>query len=109
MTRLQPCGTVAAFARHRNHGEEPCEPCKAARLAYDQARRANPPGPRVLAPCGTYAAYQRHRSNAEDPCEPCKQANRDYKTEWARQARARRQAFDDMLAEVLAELESETA
>lgn len=26
----QPCGTVAAFRRHKRRGEEPCEHCKAA-------------------------------------------------------------------------------
>jgi hypothetical protein len=51
MTReLKPCGTPAAFMRHRRAGEEPCHPCreamnqaaresKARRRAYDQARR----------------------------------------------------------------------
>lgn len=26
----EPCGTVAAYKRHRKHGEDPCGPCKAA-------------------------------------------------------------------------------
>lgn len=26
----QPCGTVAAFRRHKRAGEEPCAACKAA-------------------------------------------------------------------------------
>jgi hypothetical protein len=26
----QPCGTVAAFRRHKRNGEEPCEACKVA-------------------------------------------------------------------------------
>lgn len=25
---LQPCGTGAAYRRHRVHGEEPCQDCK---------------------------------------------------------------------------------
>lgn len=34
MTRqLQPCGTSAAYARHRAHGEEPCDACPAANAA----------------------------------------------------------------------------
>lgn len=34
---LRPCGTVAAYRRHKYHGEEPCVVCRAAYLA-DQAR-----------------------------------------------------------------------
>lgn len=26
----QPCGTVAAFQRHKYNGEEPCDLCRAA-------------------------------------------------------------------------------
>lgn len=37
-----PCGTPAAYNRHRYHGEPPCEPCKAAHTARarDAKRRA---------------------------------------------------------------------
>jgi hypothetical protein len=31
---LQPCGTPAAYARHKKAGEEPCEACHEAELAY---------------------------------------------------------------------------
>lgn len=27
---VQPCGTYAAWQRHKNHGEAPCGPCEAA-------------------------------------------------------------------------------
>ena len=27
---VKPCGTQAAYQRHRRHGEQPCEPCMAA-------------------------------------------------------------------------------
>lgn len=27
---IQPCGTYAAYRRHRHRGEEPCGPCRAA-------------------------------------------------------------------------------
>lgn len=37
---LQPCGTEAAYNRHRYHDEEPCGPCKAAWAAYQQGWRA---------------------------------------------------------------------
>lgn len=35
--RLSPCGTPAAWYRHRAHGETPCDPC---RLAVNADRRA---------------------------------------------------------------------
>lgn len=28
--KLQPCGTRAAYARHRYNGEDPCDACKAS-------------------------------------------------------------------------------
>lgn len=31
---LKPCGTRAAYVRHREHGEEPCGPCKTANSEY---------------------------------------------------------------------------
>lgn len=34
----QPCGTHAAFARHRAHGEQPCEPCVIGEREYQRAR-----------------------------------------------------------------------
>jgi hypothetical protein len=37
---LRPCGTHAAFARHKAHGEPPCAVCTDAERAY-QARRRN--------------------------------------------------------------------
>lgn len=59
MTRkLQPCGTRAAYARHRYNNEEPCDACKASNTARaanapsgenhwgaqaDKALQANPP------------------------------------------------------------------
>lgn len=30
---VQPCGTPAAYRRHRVHGEEPCQGCKDAHAA----------------------------------------------------------------------------
>ncbi len=31
---LRPCGTRAAYRRHRRRGEEPCQPCKDAAAEY---------------------------------------------------------------------------
>lgn len=35
---LQPHGTHAAYVRHRSHGEEPCDECKAGESDYQRAR-----------------------------------------------------------------------
>lgn len=35
---LQPHGTRAAWVRHREAGEEPCEDCQAANVAYHRDR-----------------------------------------------------------------------
>lgn len=39
-TRLQPCGTPAAYRRHLRAAEPPCEACTAAVREQKQARRA---------------------------------------------------------------------
>jgi hypothetical protein len=33
---LAPCGTYAAWMRHRRHGEEPCESCREAYNAHQR-------------------------------------------------------------------------
>ena len=113
MTRqLAPCGTVAAYARHRLHKEKVCEACQVAWRNYHRDRRSAgyvPPGTkRELAPCGTFAAAQRHRQHGEPVCEACQQAVRDYKAEKAREYRAakkeRREALGQLLAETWAEV-----
>ncbi len=45
-TTLQPCGTYAAYQRHRKHGEEPCADCRAANTEYSVQYRRNSPGER---------------------------------------------------------------
>lgn len=43
----EPCGTPAAYRRHKRRGEDPCDPCKAAWSAkqheYYEARKRVPP------------------------------------------------------------------
>lgn len=41
---LKPCGTVAAYERHRQHGEEPCRACKRARQEYNREYAARKRG-----------------------------------------------------------------
>lgn len=45
---LKPCGTHAAYNRHKSRGEEPCEACKRGEREYQSrrdytARRVKPP------------------------------------------------------------------
>jgi hypothetical protein len=37
---LMPCGTEAAFKRHRRNQEPPCDACKYAHAKYAKQRRA---------------------------------------------------------------------
>ncbi len=37
---VKPCGTDAAARRHREHGEQLCEPCRRAALDYQRASRS---------------------------------------------------------------------
>ena len=79
---LKPCGTRAAYQRHRRAGEEPCDPCREAmRAANRQFEESRPPrkrNRRELKPCGTRAAYARHRRNGETPCDACRAAYSEY-------------------------------
>lgn len=69
---LAPHGTLAAYHRHRYHGETPCADCHEAALAKWRKGRE----PRELKPCGTVAGYSRHRYRGEVPCEDCYAAER---------------------------------
>lgn len=41
---LQPCGTPAAWHRHKRHGETPCDPCREAMSAHVMNLRAQKAG-----------------------------------------------------------------
>lgn len=72
---LRPCGTLAAYNRHRSHGETPCDACSEAARAWRRAyRKAKGQSRPTVQPCGTPAAYRRHRKRGEEACEPCKAA-----------------------------------
>ena len=36
----RPCGTHAAYSRHKAHGEEPCGDCRTAERSYQRERMA---------------------------------------------------------------------
>src|SRR5689334_12187837 len=68
-----PCGTASAYRRHLRYKEEPCDACRAAGRAYDQARlsRKEKPPPPPPPPCGTTARWSRGCR-----CSECGLANR---------------------------------
>lgn len=68
---LQPCGTNAAYARHKRNGEYPCEPCLAAHAA--EVAKYQPPK-KLGKRCGTKAGYKKHLRHKETPCDKCKKA-----------------------------------
>ena len=62
---LQPCGTKAAYLRHRYHDEPVCDLCA-----------VHTPKKRNLQPHGTTAAHQQHRLRGEPVCDLCRDFNR---------------------------------
>lgn len=74
-----PCGSRAAYTRHRRHGEPIDEACRKANTAYERTRSSRQArGP--LQPCGTTAAYMRHKRRREPVCQPCLDAWNHYYT-----------------------------
>ena len=71
---LKPCGTDAAYRRHRRHGEKPCDTC---REAHNARKRKTDRGPRLPAPHGTASKY-----NTGCRCEPCSAAQRARNRAW---------------------------
>lgn len=58
-----PCGTRAAYRRHRDSGERPCDPCKAAQAEYN-AKRKHQRAPQPCPGCGV-------RTRALKLCPDC--------------------------------------
>lgn len=84
---LRPCGTMAAYRRHKYYGEPACDPCQEAIREYERKRYAT--GKRYVRKtadpkCGTVAGYHRHRREGENTCEPCREANREYQRKYQR-------------------------
>lgn len=75
-----PCGTMAAYRRHRRNNEQPCEACRFANSVYlrdYRRKRKQGAAVRTPKPCGTIAAYRRHLYKGEPPCEACRTASRE--------------------------------
>jgi hypothetical protein len=68
----KPCGTDAAYQRHRRNNEYPCDLCLAAHAT--KVKKYKPP-PKLPKRCGTDAAYQRHLRKGEKACKRCKKAH----------------------------------
>lgn len=84
---LQPCGTHAAYQRHKRHGEPIDDACReAARTQSAKQAGRNPRIRRHFGPtgCGTRNGYRKHLAANEPACDPCRWAN----TEADRQLRA---------------------
>ncbi len=73
---LKPCGTIAAYARHKDHGELIDPACREAQRLYDREKKRKKRASQ--ASCGTTAGYSRHVRAGQLPCEPCRDARRDY-------------------------------
>ena len=88
---VKPCGTRAAYLRHRKAGEEPCGPCleamREANRRFSQSRTPRPRKVRVLKPCGTAAAYMRHKKAGEESCGPCREAWSEYINDYNKKKR----------------------
>ena len=85
----KPCGTRAAYQRHRLNGTLPCDMCVTARREYEAAARLRAGmKPRVLSRCGTPGGYGRHRRKKERPCDPCRLAHNEAERERRRRKRA---------------------
>lgn len=86
----RPCGTIAAYDRHRRAGETICEPCKEAKRIESKKRRDRDKTERENTPlkpavtreqCGTRAGANYHRDHGEHKCGPCLEAQRAYNRE----------------------------
>jgi hypothetical protein len=89
--RLAPCGTPAAYDRHRRNGEDACDPCRLANTEQSRRQYARAHGkqpPRDTGACGTYAGYQRHRKAGQSQCDACMAAQRSYEAELRPRKRA---------------------
>ncbi|MFE5628441.1 hypothetical protein [Streptomyces sp. NPDC056543] len=88
MKTPQPCGTNAAYHRHRANGETPCTACKQAHTA-DQTRRnerrAADPTAADRAGHGKASTYVNYACRCTPCCEAGAQRQREYRMRRAAQ------------------------
>ena len=68
---MKPCGTDAAYVRHKRHGEVPCAECKRAHYFYVRAWAKQHPTPIEH---GTLSGYYKEIRRNLEPCQECIQA-----------------------------------
>ena len=86
---LKPCGTEAAYYRHRYNNEQPCQACVEGRK--QAVRDRNGMRPFRPARCGTLSGRQRHLSRGEPVCRACNDAQAEYMRDSRRGDTRRRQ------------------
>ena len=79
----EPCGTAAGFARHKYHGEEPCQPCRTAHNVVNNIykKRHREKTAALMKCCGApkdggerASKYVwRHKRDGTPPCQPAKE------------------------------------
>jgi hypothetical protein len=84
---LRPCGTAAAYHRHLDHGEAPCEACTVANRENGRRLRALPHTRLRPIKHGTPGGADSHRYRGEAACGACAEA---YRADRRRRAAARR-------------------
>ena len=82
--QFAPCGTMAAYRRHRRNGETPCDACRAtanakarrkyARIGRVQQPHKHKPLPPRTCPCGATFQPDRNRKKYCDPTCPARPA-----------------------------------
>ena len=87
------CGEARGYKQHRNHGQEPCQPCKDGAAAYRRAWVAARKGRTIVRgfnpdKCGTRAGYAGHTYHKVPYCDPCRAANAAHSAELRQESRA---------------------
>lgn len=67
MSDLKPCGTVAAYARHKKAGDDPCELCRKAWAAYQAEYRSTHEPSQTMRKNQAARARALHRLRRENP------------------------------------------
>lgn len=75
---VAPCGTEAAYQRHRRHKEDACAACLAAHAEHRRTHKASsiPGTNRKPIAHGTAPGYQQHIYRSEKACQACIEAHR---------------------------------
>lgn len=91
--QLRPCGTHAAFARHKRRGDPFCATCDIAERIYHRERKRRAAAQDrhdelVDIGCGTHPGYNRHKYHGEKVDKACADAERTYQRDRKRAQRA---------------------